>query len=214
MPSHKPNKQHWYEWPISSAVVPVVMNTRFTCSLAVQADNTADGARFFFLLWSWLPRRHYMWLPWRWSGIHLLSGEYNHSCYKWVWSLLLNRAFSSTQQFAAAPWEHWSVKWLVPFYCPVKPFCTAHTLFPGLFIVFATSFSFLHSWVPLPAVGSVPVLRREDGAVGVPRASLHGHRCSQRTCPVSNILCHQVTTPPPSNTESSVRMCETKWLSS
>lgn len=54
----------------------------------------------------------------------------------------------------------------------------------------------LHSRVPLPAVGRVPVLRRAYGAVGVPRTSIHGHRCSQRTGPVGHIPRHQVKAPP------------------
>lgn len=118
------------------------------------------------------------------------------------------------QQFAPA-WEHWTVKWLGPRLA-CEPFCTAQTLlFLGLFIVFTTSFSSLYSWVPLPAVGSLPVLRGEDGAVGVPRASLHGHRCSQRTRPVSDIPCHQVITPPPTcDLDSFVGISELKWTTS
>lgn len=61
-------------------------------------------------------------LPQRWSGIHLLSRESNHS-YKQV---VLNRTFSSTQQLH----EHWSVMWLLIFYCPIKPLNCTGILFP------------------------------------------------------------------------------------
>lgn len=101
----------------------------------------------------------------------------------------------------------------VPFFFGLKA-CALHINYFSvrMFIVFTASFSIsLHSWVPLPAVGSVPLLCCKDGAVGIPWASLHGHRCSQRTSSDGDILYHQVRTPLPSHPDSLVGICE--WIS-
>lgn len=156
---------------------------------------------------SWICWKHFTPLPWTRLETHLLSWEYKQLLQR----SLLSGIFVSSYTWAA----HSFVRVLscekgcligelfFAWCCFLKPLCWGWSCPPLP--------SRLYSWVPLPAVGRVPLLCCEDRAVGLPRASLHGHRSSQWACPDGYILCDQVTNTSPKHLCSSERKCELKW---
>ena len=54
-----------------------------------------------------------------------------------------------------------------------------------------------HSRAALPVLGELPVQRGEAGALGLPRASLHGHRHPQRTAALRHLPAAQVASARP-----------------
>lgn len=153
-------------------VVPIV---RKHDSLALTGSNLAC-----LQLRSWIPWKPYVRLPRRCTGTHLMPWEYNHSCCKWVCRaghFPVYVCFTTICGSSMCALECEVAGWLVP----MQGACAALKWFLGQSIrcVYSLFFVFsLPSRVPLPAVGGLSVLRREDCAVGLPRASLHGHRCS------------------------------------
>lgn len=95
--------------------------------------------------------------------------------------------------------------WLQEQRCMTRPQVLLATTAEHTSLCWSVYCIFPCSRVPLPAVGCLPVLRREDSAVCVPRAPLHGHCRSQRTHPLSHFLRHQVLL-------ILYQVCEPLWL--